>query len=103
VPVLPGTSRLAASGEVPGGTRSNLAFSTAWTAWDDGVAELDRIILADAQTSGGLLAAVPRATSSRLLAGMETRRIEGAIIGVITGWGTGRVQVTAGRSDLGLD
>ncbi|NOZ78855.1 MAG: selenide, water dikinase SelD [Acidobacteria bacterium] len=103
VPVLPGTSRLAASGEVPGGTRSNLAFSAAWTAWDDGVPELDRIILADAQTSGGLLAAVPRATSSRLLAGMETREIESAIIGVITGWGTGRIQVTAGRSDLGLD
>ncbi len=99
VPVLEGTLPLAASGEVPGGTRSNLAYGAAWTSWDDAVPELERLVLADAQTSGGLLAAVGRDASSRLLAGMEAHKIEGAIIGVVTGWGTGRIQVTAGRGE----
>ncbi len=99
VPVLEGTLPLAASGEVPGGTRSNLAYGAAWTAWDEDVPELERLVLADAQTSGGLLAAIGRDASSHLLAAMEARQVEGAIIGVVTGWGTGRIEVTKGRGE----
>ena len=45
-------------GCVPGGTRANLA-AAASTFQGDGVSETMRILLADAQTSGGLLLAVP--------------------------------------------
>jgi len=99
VPVLPGTSRLAAAGEVPGGTRSNLAYAAGWTTWDEAVPELDRLILADAQTSGGLLAAVPRRAGSSLLTELEGRGIDAAIVGVVTGWGTGRIRVTPGSGE----
>jgi selenide,water dikinase len=49
---------LAAQDCVPGGTRSNLAAAEGLVEWGD-VAEQRRIVLADAQTSGGLLLCVP--------------------------------------------
>jgi selenide,water dikinase len=54
VPFLPGTRELAEAGTIPGGTRRNRD----WVApsVDPGrFAELDVLLLADAQTSGGLL------------------------------------------------
>jgi selenide,water dikinase len=54
VPVLPGARELAADGVVPGGTRRNWD----WVSEQVDVAEfgeLDTVLLADAQTSGGLL------------------------------------------------
>jgi len=43
---------------VPGGSRDNLSFAETFTAWN-GLSEVQRILLADAQTSGGLLLCVP--------------------------------------------
>jgi len=43
---------------VPGGTRSNLRSCDACVTWD-GASEAQRVLLADAQTSGGLLLCVP--------------------------------------------
>jgi selenide,water dikinase len=54
VPVLPGVRELAAAGTVPGGSRRNRD----WVAPQldvGGRSELDVLLLADAQTSGGLL------------------------------------------------
>jgi selenide,water dikinase len=54
VPVLPGARELAGDGVVPGGTRRNWD----WVSEQVDVAEfgeLDTVLLADAQTSGGLL------------------------------------------------
>lgn len=54
VPVLPGAPELARSGVVPGGSRRNLEWARArLTA--DGVEEVACLLLADAQTSGGLI------------------------------------------------
>lgn len=58
---------LAESGNVPGGTRKNLAYVEPVTAFDADVGEVDRLLLADAQTSGGLLLSVPEATSRELV------------------------------------
>ena len=66
LPVLAHARALAADGVVPGGTRKNLAAVAATTTWED-VADADRLVLADAQTSGGLLIAVPAARRDRLL------------------------------------
>ena len=43
---------------VPGGSRDNLSFAETFTVWN-GLSEVQRILLADAQTSGGLLLCVP--------------------------------------------
>jgi len=57
VPFLPGAVELAAQGAVPGGTRRNLeAIPVEWT---DDVSEMETLLCADAQTSGGLLITVP--------------------------------------------
>jgi selenide,water dikinase len=54
VPVLAGVRELAAAGVVPGGTRRNADW-VAPLLDPGGYAELDVLLLADAQTSGGLL------------------------------------------------
>jgi selenide,water dikinase len=57
VPLLPGARRLAEDGVVPGGTRRNLLHAQGFT--DFGAAdEATRVLLADAQTSGGMLVAL---------------------------------------------
>ncbi len=72
IPVLEGALDLAARGAVPGGTRRNLEAVT--VAWDPSLAEAERLLCADAQTSGGLLMAVPPDGVEGLL---EALRAEG--------------------------
>ena len=66
VPVLPGAEALADAGEVPGGTRSNERSLRPSVQWSDAVLPPRRILLCDAQTSGGLLMAVPQSAQPRL-------------------------------------
>jgi selenide,water dikinase len=59
VPVLGGARAYAAGGHVPGGTRDNRRHFGRTVEFDPAVDEVDRTLLFDAQTSGGLLLAVP--------------------------------------------
>lgn len=64
IPILPAARRLVAAGVAPGGTRANLTAATKDVRWAKSLREEEhtKLLLADAQTSGGLLAAVgPRA------------------------------------------
>jgi len=81
VPILPAARRLAEAGVFPGGTRANLAFYGRWVRFAAGVDEATRLLLADAQTNGGLLAAVPRRRLRAVLAGLEGRTLAAAVIG----------------------
>ncbi len=65
VPLLPEVLELAAAGMVPGGTKRNLRAAAATVRWDPGVPDLLRTVLADAQTSGGLLVATPEGAPLR--------------------------------------
>jgi selenide,water dikinase len=56
VPFLPGAGELAVQGSVPGGTKRNL--ESVPVQWED-ISEMEAILCADAQTSGGLLITVP--------------------------------------------
>jgi len=58
VPILPGARDLAGLGHVPGGTERNRTDSAAAVAWGADVDEVTRLLLCDAQTSGGLLISV---------------------------------------------
>lgn len=59
VPFLAGVRGAAAAGFVPGGTKNNLRYFGAQTDFDPSIPESDRLAIADAQTSGGLLIACP--------------------------------------------
>jgi selenium donor protein len=97
VPVLDGTERLVGMGEIPGGTRSNLESAMRWTEWDDSVPDSTRLILADAQTSGGLLAAIRSDDVERVTAGLQEAGPEAAVIGTVTGHGSGEIRVVPSR------
>jgi selenide,water dikinase len=86
VPVILGVRELAKF-SVPGGTRANLKSVSEKTSWTDGITEEEKLILADAQTSGGLLIAAAPDKLDGLLSGLAARGVETrAVIGeVITG------------------
>ncbi len=90
VPLLPGAAELAAAGVVPGGTRRNLEAAAAFTEFG-AAAEPTRLLLADAQTSGGLLIAVAEAGAGQLLDGVPGS----AVIGILHEDPNERIRVTA--------
>ncbi len=68
VPLFAGVLELIEQGVVPGGSQENLADHARFTQYADGVGAALRTVLSDAQTSGGLLIALPRAGAERVLA-----------------------------------
>lgn len=92
VPVLEGVRQLAEAGHVPGGTRRNLQDLQA----DVDFGSLDvttRTVLADAQTSGGLLIAVAPERADELLERLAGRGTAAAIIGEVLDGAPGRILV----------
>ncbi len=75
VPVLGSVRSRVREGIYPGGTRKNLEFYGKYADWEGKVEEVDRLVLADAQTSGGLLIAVPREHAEDLKKGLESRGV----------------------------
>lgn len=59
VPLFQSAIPLAKLGKVPGGTRSNRLYLGDYVSFAEGVAEEYKWLLYDAQTSGGLLCAIP--------------------------------------------
>jgi selenide, water dikinase len=92
VPFLEGVLDLARAGMVPSGTRSNHAFVSPSTDWGE-LAEVEQLVLADAQTSGGLLVAVPERRAGALLAALSARGIAAAEVGVLHEGPPGRIGV----------
>ena len=92
VPFLAGTAELASAGMIPGGTRSNHAFVDPHTDWGE-LPELERMMLADAQTSGGMLIAVPRERVAALRAALEARGVPAAEVGGIEAGPAGRIGI----------
>jgi selenide,water dikinase len=89
VPLLPGVRRLALDGVMPGGSRRNLD----WVAPRLDVGTHDEItvlLLADAQTSGGLVFGVDRAGADEVVAGLRAGGHDAAVIGELVA-GTGRL------------
>ncbi len=93
VPVLAAAREYVAAGIAPGGTRANLAFLADWVSYGSDVSEADRLLLCDAQTSGGLLAAVPAADADATLRALADAGVTGTIVGKIGGRGNGRITV----------
>jgi selenide,water dikinase len=96
LPWLPGARVLAREGVIPGGTRRNLDFTESVTHWEDGFQEWERLLVADAQTSGGLLIAVDESESKGLVADlMAAGTPAAAVIGRLAPQGDPLVKVRA--------
>lgn len=85
VPVLEGVAELQEAGIAPGGTHRNLQSVDRVARWHPDIDENAKILLCDAQTSGGLLISVAPDRCDRLLdelraAAVETRAVIGEIV-----------------------
>lgn len=67
LPVLDGTLELIDEGMVPGGTHRNLSSLEDGVVWDDKLTDADKFLMADPQTSGGMLISVADDSLDELL------------------------------------
>jgi len=95
VPILEEAWTLARERVIPGGTHRNRAALEGVVAWE-GIDEDGQVLLCDAQTSGGLLMAVPEERVDRMLRALHTEGVPvAAVVGEITGPGQGEMTVSA--------
>jgi len=93
VPVLTGVRDLLADGVVPGGSRRNLDH-VAPTLDAGGHDDDTQLLLADAQTSGGLLfGAVDEGAAAEAVATLTASGHTAAVVGRVTGPGGGRISL----------
>lgn len=91
VPLLAGAADLARAGHVPGGSRRNLDWVRDRLD-PGGVDELTQVLLADAQTSGGLVFGAEPARARRAVARLVASGHQCATIGHVVA-GTGRIRL----------
>ena len=95
VPVIPAARAYAKEGLTPGGTRANWRFLKDWVNYAPELPQEEQFLLCDAQTSGGLLAAVPEAIAPAVLQALTDAGTMVAVqIGRIDGPGDGKIRVT---------
>ena len=94
VPLLPHARAAVERGAVPGGTRRNMESVAPWVRYAPSVQEIDRVLLCDAMTSGGLLIAVPDSAVDTLIRELERHGTPAAaLIGQVSGGQPGGVTV----------
>ncbi len=94
VPIIDEAYTLANANVVPGGTVSNLDYVKEVVEWDDRIPYVNRLLLCDAQTSGGLIISVSPEKKQPLINRLNERRtLAAAHIGNIFGPGTGKILV----------
>jgi selenide,water dikinase len=93
VPMLPEARSLAEGGHVPGGTTRNLEDLDDDVEFSDTIDPVLRILLADAQTSGGLIMCVPPDRLDGLLDALRGRTPALAVIGEVVEGPAGRIRV----------
>ena len=78
---------------IPGGSRQNLETANEFTSWD-GATDAQKVLAADAQTSGGLLLCVPSRNVTSVLGLLKKHRTRcAAVIGKIIARPKGRIHV----------
>jgi selenide, water dikinase len=90
--LLPGTLHLARRGVVPSGTRSNHEFVDPHVDWGE-LTEPEQLVLADAQTSGGLLISIDEDRAPVLRAALQSRGIAADEVGIVQHGEAGRIKV----------
>ncbi len=80
LPLLPDAADLVRGGVAPGGTRRNLEHVEPWTTFDETLEPWQRLLCADAQTSGGLVLSVPEARLAEVLKALDLRHVPAAAV-----------------------
>jgi selenide,water dikinase len=83
IPILSDVPALAQQGVVPGGTKANLAHVARKVRFPEGLPEDIQLVLADAQTNGGLLASVPAKDALKALTALEKAGVDAHLIGEV--------------------
>jgi selenide,water dikinase len=94
VPIIDGVREQLTAGMIAGGTQRNHAFVADSVDWGD-LALDEQYLLADAQTSGGLLLSVAHERADALVAALDARNtLAAAVIGHTTADDPGRIRIT---------
>ena len=84
LPFLPSVKELAEKGIVPGGTKRNLKFVKDKVQFGGHLTNIDKLLLADAQTSGGLLISIPAEKAEKYITKFNAlSEIKAVVIGKI--------------------
>ena len=95
VPTIPGLWPLVEEGIAPGGTLRNMESLRDVVVWEDGVSEGAKVVLSDAQTSGGLLMSVAPEKTNQLMDALVEAGVKGAsVIGEVVEDPQGRLHVS---------
>lgn len=94
VPLIAAALTYAEQGMAPGGTHANWRFLNDWTTYDPALSKAQQLVLADAQTSGGLLIAVAPDRADALLAALEREATPAAaVIGRVSTGQAGQMHI----------
>lgn len=97
VPIIPAAREYVHAKLAPGGTHANRRFLADWVTYDPDIAEEDQLLLCDAQTSGGLLAAVPGYRAGDVAHELRLAGVSAAaVVGTIGAGPAGRIRVARG-------
>lgn len=80
IPILQSAWGFVAAGAIPGGSRNNLLHVEAHIDWAPDISESMKFLLADAQTSGGLLISLPAEDAADLVRMMHESGMDAAAI-----------------------
>jgi selenide, water dikinase len=94
VPILPAARDYVQAGISPGGTHANRRFLARWVDYDPQISEWQQLLLCDAQTSGGLLAALSGSHAPEVVRHLRYHGLESsAVVGCIEAGEPGRIHV----------
>ena len=97
LPLLPDVLAYAAEGIYSGANERNASFAARYTRFDESLSEPEQAVLYDAQTSGGLLIALPEAEAAGLVRELHEGGVQhAAAVGRITEASEGRISVCRG-------
>ena len=72
---LNNTFELAMAGNIPGGTKDNFLFTSPYVTYDEKISEIKKLMLNDAQTSGGLLISIPESKAQKLIDLLKEKKV----------------------------
>jgi len=94
VPVIKNVKKFVTANIIPGGTLNNLDYVSEFVEFPGNFPESNKIILADAQTSGGLLISVPQSYTKKLVNELITKGVyDTSVIGEVVNKKKGKIFV----------
>jgi selenide, water dikinase len=93
IPVLEGVHELASQGVLPGGSKANLEWVAPNVSFAPSLPATLPAVLADAQTNGGLLAAVDPARADGVVADLRAAGVAAAVVGEVARGDPPRIEV----------